>query len=103
GQRPAIEVPARSVVQKKEIIQVLRGDLDWIVMKALEKDRTRRYATANGLAVDIQRHLSNEPVMARPPSAAYKFQKAFRRNKLMFGAGTAVLIALVAGLGLAAI
>ena len=86
-----------------KLIHLVRGDLDWIVMKALEKDRTRRYETANGLAMDIQRHLSNEPVVARPPSAAYKFQKAFRRNKLMFAAGTAVLIALVAGLGLAAI
>ena len=85
------------------LVHLIRGDLDWIVMKALEKDRTRRYETANGLAMDIQRHLSNEPVIARPPSAAYKFQKAIRRNKLAFAAGTAVLIALVAGLGLATI
>ena len=56
----------------------LRGDLDWIVMKCLEKDRTRRYETANGLAADLKRHLNNEPVVARPPSAAYKFQKAWR-------------------------
>ena len=86
-----------------KLIHLVRGDLDWIVMKSLEKDRTRRYETANGLAMDIQRHLSNEPVVARPPSTAYKFQKAFRRHKLMFAAGTAVLISLVAGLGLAAI
>ena len=85
------------------LVHLIRGDLDWIVMKALEKDRTRRYETANGLAMDIQRHLSNEPVIARPPSAAYKFQKAIRRNKLAFAAGTAVLIALVAGLGFATI
>ena len=51
-------------------------------MKCLEKDRTRRYETANGLAMDIQRHLNNEPVVARPPSAAYRFQKLVRRNKL---------------------
>ena len=51
------------------------GDLDWIVMKCLEKDRTRRYETANGLAMDLQRHLSNEPVIARPPSAVYRLQK----------------------------
>src|SRR6187431_1599217 len=52
-----------------------RGDLDWIVMKALEKDRTRRYETANGLAMDIQRHLADEPVLAGRPSAAYRFHK----------------------------
>ena len=62
-------------------IHLVRGDLDWIVMKCLEKDRTRRYETANGLAADIQRHLDNEPVVARPPSAAYRFQKFVRRNQ----------------------
>ena len=54
----------------------LKGDLDWIVMKCLEKDRTRRYETANGLAADIKRHLDNEPVVARPASAAYRVQKS---------------------------
>ncbi len=66
-------------------------------MKALEKDRTRRYETANGLAADIQRHLTNEPIMARPASKAYRFQKAFRRNKLAFTATAAVALALIAG------
>jgi len=80
----------------------LRGDLDWIVMKCLEKDRTRRYDTANGLAMDIQRHLANEPVVARPPSTAYKIQKAWQRNKLVFSTGVAVVLALLAGLTLAA-
>src|SRR6266516_297704 len=61
---------------------LLRGDLDWIVMKALEKDRTRRYETANGLAADLKRYLTNEPVLARPPSTPYRIQKAWRRNKL---------------------
>ena len=75
----------------------MRGDLDWIVMKCLEKDRTRRYETANGLAVDIQRHLNNEPVLARPPSAAYRFQKAFRRNRLAFAAAGIVAAMLVLG------
>ena len=83
----------------KNLRGLIRGDLDWIVMKALEKDRTRRYETANGLAADLQRHLNNEPVLARPPSAAYKIQKAFRRNKLLFTAATAVVIALMAGIG----
>jgi WD40 repeat protein/serine/threonine protein kinase len=78
-------------------------DLDWIVMKALEKDRARRYETANGLAADLKRHLSNEPVIARPPTASYRLQKMVRRNKLMFAAGIAVATALVVGLGLAAV
>src|SRR6267378_31310 len=77
------------------LIHLVRGDLDWIVMKCLEKDRTRRYETANGLASDLKRHLSHEPVVARPASTAYRFQKAFRRNKLVFTAATAVAAALV--------
>jgi len=80
-----------------KLIHLIRGDLDWIVMKSLEKDRTRRYETANGLAMDIKRHLSNEPVVARPPSAAYRFQKLVRRNKLAFAAAAAVAVALVFG------
>ncbi len=82
------------------LIHLLRGDLDWIVMKALEKDRARRYETANGLARDIQRYLADEPVVARPPSKLYRFQKLARRNKLAFAAGAAVLLALVAGLAI---
>jgi serine/threonine protein kinase len=59
---------------------VIDRDLDWIVMKCLEKDRTRRYETASSLAQDLKRHLENEPVLARPPSAADKLQKAWQRN-----------------------
>ena len=81
-----------------KLLHQLEADLDWIVMRCLEKDRTRRYDTANGLAFDIKRHLNNEPVLARPPSAADKFQKAFRRNKLIFTAAAAVALALVAGI-----
>ncbi len=77
----------------------IANDLDWIVMKCLEKDRTRRYDTANGLAMDLKRHLNNEPVLARPPSTAYRLQKAWRRNKLVFTAGVAVATALVVGIG----
>jgi tRNA A-37 threonylcarbamoyl transferase component Bud32/tetratricopeptide (TPR) repeat protein len=76
---------------------LVRGDLDWIVMKCLEKDRTRRYETANDLAVEVQRYLDNEPVAARPPSTAYRFQKAFRRHKLVFAAGAAVFAVLILG------
>jgi tetratricopeptide (TPR) repeat protein len=79
------------------LIHLVHGDLDWIVMKCLEKDRTRRYETANGLALDLKRHLSNEPVTARPPSRAYQFQKLVRRNKLAFAAAAAVAAALIIG------
>ncbi len=88
----------RRSADTSKLLHQLKGDLDWIVMKCLEKDRTRRYETANGLAADLKRHLNNEPVLARPPSAAYKFQKAFRRNKLMFVAGTVIAAALVLGI-----
>jgi len=81
------------------LLSLLRGDLDWIVMKALEKDRRRRYETANGLAMDINRYLSNEPVVARPPSRLYRFQKLVHRNKVVFAAGTVVAAILVIWLG----
>src|SRR5262249_20944492 len=83
-----------------KLVNSLRGDLDWIVMKCLEKDRTRRYETANGLAMDIQRHLNSEPVIARPPSALYRFRKLVRRNKLSVVAVAAVALAVCSGLGL---
>jgi serine/threonine protein kinase/WD40 repeat protein len=73
------------------------GDLDWIVMKCLEKDRARRYETANGLAHDIERHLRNEPITARPPSRLYEFQKTLRRHWVGFVAAAAVLAALTMG------
>ena len=88
----------RHSTDSPKLISLLRGDLDWIVMKCLEKDRARRYETASGLAVDIERLLRNEPVMARPPSAAYRVTKFLRRNKLMAMAGTAVVAALVLGI-----
>jgi serine/threonine protein kinase/Leucine-rich repeat (LRR) protein len=76
----------------------LRGDLDWIVMKCLEKDRKRRYDTANGLALDLQRHLANEIVTARPPTATYLLGKLVRRNKLAVTAGAAIAASLVIGI-----
>jgi eukaryotic-like serine/threonine-protein kinase len=81
------------------LLQEVKGDLDWIVMKCLEKDRNRRYDTANGLAMDLQRHLNDEPVAARPPTARYRFQKAFRRNRVVFTAAAVVVAALVIGIG----
>ena len=74
----------------------LKGDLDWIVMKCLEKDRTRRYDTATGLAADLTRHLTNEPVVARPPSAAYRFQKAWGRHQAAIAVAALITLVLVA-------
>ena len=91
----------RHGLEPPKLISQLRGDLDWIVMKCLEKDRARRYETANGLAMDIQRYLSNEPVVARPPSRLYEFQKSVRRHKVGFAATGAVMLALLLGLGVA--
>ncbi len=75
----------------------LRGDLDWITMKALEKDRARRYASPLDLAADIQRHLADQPVLAGPPSAAYRLGKLVRRHRALFAAAAIVLLALVLG------
>ena len=98
------ELTATAVQRHAEppkLITLLRGDLDWIVMKCLDKDRRRRYETANGLAMDVQRYLNNEPVIARPPSRLYRFQKLVRRNKIVFASGAAVATALLIGLGTA--
>jgi eukaryotic-like serine/threonine-protein kinase len=81
----------------------LRGDLDWIILKAMEKDRTHRYETAYGLAVDIERHLNDEPVAARPPSTRDRLTKFVRRNRVPVTAVTMALLALVAGAGAAVI
>ncbi len=74
------------------------GDLDWIVMKAMAKERQRRYDTANGLAMDVLRFLNDEPVIARPPSRGYRLAKLVRRNKVLFAGGGVALLGLVAGL-----
>jgi hypothetical protein len=88
-------------VEPPRLRLLLAGDLDWIVMKALEKDRRRRYETANGLAMDVRRFLEHEPVLARSPSRWYRFQKLVRRNRGVFAATAAVVLALVLGLGTA--
>jgi serine/threonine protein kinase len=94
------EVAHQRRAEPSKLTRFIRGDLDWIVMKCLEKDRTRRYETANGLAMDLQRYLDNEPVVACPPTAAYRFRKMIRRNKLTFAAVSAVAAALLLGLGI---
>jgi eukaryotic-like serine/threonine-protein kinase len=81
-----------------KLIRTISGDLDWIVMKAIEKDRTRRYETANGLAMDVKRYLTGEAISARPPSRLYKFQKIFLRNKLLFVGIGIIAMLLIAGL-----
>jgi eukaryotic-like serine/threonine-protein kinase len=87
----------RRACEMPRLISMLKGDLDWIAMKCLEKDRTRRYETASGLAADIERYLAHEPVFARPPSAVYRVQKAIHRHRLAFAAGMVVVLALLVG------
>ncbi len=84
-------------IDERRMSQHLRGDLDWIVMKALEKDRNRRYETASALATDLQRHLNDEPVLACPPSASYRFRKFARRNKATLASVSLVFTAVLVG------
>ena len=77
-------IAANRSIEPARLSKLLQGELDWVVMKALEKDRTRRYETANGFARDIQRYLADEVVEARPPSRGYRLKKFVKRNK---GAG----------------
>ncbi|MBX7103550.1 MAG: tetratricopeptide repeat protein [Gemmataceae bacterium] len=84
--------------EPRRLMAILRGELDWVVMKCLEKQRDRRYETANGLARDIQRYLADEPVEARPPSATYRFRKFIRRHKGQAFATGLVLAALLGGI-----
>jgi len=85
-------------VQPDQLCKIVRGDLDWVVMRALEKDRTRRYETANEFAGDIERHLGDEPVVASPPSVGYRLSKFVRRNRVLVTATAAVAAALLIGL-----
>ncbi len=91
-------IAARRAIEPADLKRALRGDLDWIVMKALEKDRTRRYETANGFAADVLRHLANEPVLAAPPSRAYRMRKFVRKHRGGVIAASLVLLALLAGI-----
>lgn len=93
-----LNVANRRQCEPAALSRVMHGDLDWIVMKAMEKDRTRRYQTASELAQDVQRHLNNEPVVAGPPSVLYRAAKFARRNRVAVGAGALVAAALVSGL-----
>jgi serine/threonine protein kinase len=88
----------RRQIAAPKLVNLIRGDLDWIVMRCLEKDRARRYETANGLAADLLHHLHQEPVTACPPSQWYRLKKLVRRNRLAFGAAAGVTLALLLGL-----
>jgi len=79
-------------ISSSKLARTLRGDLDWITMKALEKDRTRRYATANALALDVRRHLRHEPVTAGAPSSVYRARKFARRYRMAVATAAALLV-----------
>src|SRR5207244_3798071 len=90
-------ISAQRHMEPAKLSKLMRGELDWIVMKTLEKDRDRRYETANGLAADVQRYLADETVQACPPSAAYRLRKFARRNRTLLTTGCLVALALVTG------
>jgi len=96
----AVNVADHHNATPDKLSALIRGDLDWIVMKCLEKDRTRRYDTANGLATDIQRHLEDEPVLARPPSNVYRLQKMLRKHRGAFAAAAGIAATLIVGAGI---
>ena len=85
-------------INPSKLQQILRGELDWIVMKALEKDRTRRYETANGLAMDIERYLGDEPIVARPPSTSYRISKFLKKNRTFVATTAVIVLLLLAGI-----
>ncbi len=89
-------ISAQRHMEPAKLSKLMRGELDWIVMKTLEKDRNRRYETANGFAADVQRYLDDEPVQACPPSRGYRLKKFIRRNKVgvAFAASVALLVVL---------
>jgi eukaryotic-like serine/threonine-protein kinase len=91
-------IAANRSIEPAQLRRAMRGDLDWIVMKALEKDRARRFDTANGFAADVLRHLANEPVLAAPPSRAYRMRKFVRKNRGAVIAASLVLLALLGGI-----
>ena len=98
SQHDLAAISAKRHTEPRRLQKLIAGDLDWIVMKCLEKDRTRRYETATGLALDIQRHLQDDAVSASPPGQFYKLQKMVRRNKLLCTAVASVMLALLLGM-----
>jgi eukaryotic-like serine/threonine-protein kinase len=92
-------ISAQRHMEPAKLTKLVRGELDWIVMKCLEKDRNRRYETANGFAADVQRYLNDEPVQACPPSAMYRFRKFARRNKGGMVTASAIAAAVLLAVG----
>ena len=93
------KVSSQRKTEPAKLSALVKGDLDWIVMKALEKDRSRRYETASAFAADVRRFLAEEPIEARPPSTWYRFRKLARRNKVALTTAAMVAAALVLGTG----
>src|SRR5690606_36184069 len=95
----AVTVSASRRSEPRKLTALVRGELDWIVMKALEKDRNRRYETASAFAADVQRFLADEPVLACPPTAWYRCRKFARRNRAALVTMAAAVFVVVLGLG----
>jgi WD40 repeat protein/serine/threonine protein kinase len=91
-------VSAQRHMEPAKLTKLVRGELDWIVMKALEKDRNRRYETANGFAIDVRRYLADEPVQACPPSAGYRLRKLAHKNKRLIVTAAIIMLLMVVGL-----
>jgi len=91
-------ISAQRHMDPAKLTKLVRGELDWIAMKCLEKDRNRRYESANGLAMDLQRYLADEAVQACPPSAAYRLRKFVRRHRMFVGAAAIIGFVLLAGI-----
>ena len=94
----ASTIAERRRIDPRHLNRLFQRELDWIVMKCLEKDRNRRYETASALAADIEHYLHDEPVQACPPSVAYRLRKSARRNKAAFLATSAVITVLTLGM-----
>jgi serine/threonine protein kinase len=92
------DVALRRRMEPQRLARMVRGELDWIVMKAIDKERSRRYETANGLAMDIRRYLAGDPVLASPPSTWYRLRKSVRRNRAAVAAGALIALSLIAGI-----
>ncbi|MCI0631889.1 MAG: serine/threonine protein kinase [Phycisphaerales bacterium] len=102
GKESLTTVAKRRRMEPTKLSSAIRGELDWIVMRALEKDRRRRYESASALAHDVRRHLRGDAVLASPPSRIYRFKKLVRRNKVAFAAAGAIALAMSAGLAASA-
>src|SRR5262249_55125764 len=93
-------IAANRKLEPRRLTRLLHGDLDWIVMKCLEKERGQRYETANGLAMELQRYLADEPVEAGPPSAGYRLRKYARKHRRLLGTVAAFALLLLLGVAL---